>query len=342
MATTTLLLHHPHQRVAHEDNDEDDELLSVGSETPPPVMPLTDHLIALTPRLQDDDDDDSDAKTDVGSASQSSDSCSRSSISRCSLMTECYSTSSSVTSPKPEELLNPSPSLRDNVFSRPSILQPQPTRPSNSANNNVSMRALKFSIDNILKPEFGRQTTPIYNIPSYKKNPSGGSLFCEPRTSSSGGVCVGKGRGNVGAVPIDLSKVVSPEVRETSTAGSDASSAANGKPSSPAATSGTLPSAGSSQMMWPAWVYCTRYSDRPSSGKSAVALILIGIIIIITIIIIIIIIIIINNDNNDRYILRVKNSCLGSCRFYSHRSNRPKQRNIIFVCECNICIKSLH
>ncbi|KAJ9587281.1 hypothetical protein L9F63_019195, partial [Diploptera punctata] len=263
MATTTLLLHHPHQRVTEDDNDDDDELLSVGSETPPPVMPLTDHLIPLTPRLHDDEDDDSDDKTDVGSASHSSDSCSRSSISRCSLMTECYSTSSSVTSPKPEEL---SPSLRDNVFSRPSILHPQPTRPSNSANNNVSMRALKFSIDNILKPEFGRQTTPIYNIPSYKKGPSGGSLFCEPRTSSSGGVCVGKSRGNVGAVPIDLSKVVVPEVREASSAGGDSISAASGKSDSPAASTGSLPSAGSSQLLWPAWVYCTRYSDRPSSG----------------------------------------------------------------------------
>ncbi|PIK49305.1 engrailed [Apostichopus japonicus] len=27
-------------------------------------------------------------------------------------------------------------------------------------------------------------------------------------------------------------------------------------------------------LLWPAWVYCTRYSDRPSSGKSIVLLII--------------------------------------------------------------------
>lgn len=38
-----------------------------------------------------------------------------------------------------------------------------------------------------------------------------------------------------------------------------------------AATNSTGTGAKSSggPMVWPAWVYCTRYSDRPSSGKSA-------------------------------------------------------------------------
>lgn len=26
-------------------------------------------------------------------------------------------------------------------------------------------------------------------------------------------------------------------------------------------------SGGDKETLWPAWVYCTRYSDRPSSGK---------------------------------------------------------------------------
>nr|CAB51042.1 putative transcription factor [Periplaneta americana] len=225
-------------------NNDEDELLSVGSETPPPVGPITDHLISLTPsriHLQEDDDgdDDSDDKTEVGSTS---DSCSRSSISRCSLMTDCYSTSSSITSPvpsKPEEIhphRQHSPSLFSRQIYRPP-LQPQQvsslnhsaapaTRQNNNAvnnaTNNVSMRALKFSIDNILKPDFGRQTT-IYNIPSLKKGSSGGSLSVR---CSSGG-------------PLQDAAIGS-------------------------ASSGS----GSSQLLWPAWVYCTRYSDRPSSGRS--------------------------------------------------------------------------
>ena len=43
-------------------------------------------------------------------------------------------------------------------------------------------------------------------------------------------------------------------------------------PTSPSGTPGSSPSASPEQChqnskLWPAWVYCTRYSDRPSSGK---------------------------------------------------------------------------
>ncbi|GFG40015.1 hypothetical protein Cfor_12988, partial [Coptotermes formosanus] len=317
-------------------NDDEDELLSVGSESPPPILPITDHLVPLTSSstplnpAHEDDDEDSDAKTDMGSTSQSSDSCSRSSISRCSLMTDCYSTSSSITSPLPPAInpakfvpsspedplhshshLQHSPSLRDNIFSR-QIYRPQQqvahhnnsppvaTRQNNNVNNdnnNVSMRALKFSIDNILKPDFGRQTTPIYNIPNLKKTSNVGTLLSVRssnglglhdvgRTSTSKRNSVGtsgngkhgvsadkvglKNRNNGGALPMDLSKVVSPV--SSSADGRDTSSASEGSAAaaiSPAASatgmsaSGTLP--GSPQLLWPAWVYCTRYSDRPSS-----------------------------------------------------------------------------
>ncbi|XP_046682799.1 homeobox protein engrailed-1a-like isoform X2 [Homalodisca vitripennis] len=72
---------------------------------------------------------------------------------------------------------------------------------------------LKFSIDNILRPEFG-------GGPGYKGTPTSDSK----------------------CAPIDLSKE--------------------------AETASTNPAIDSQQqpMLWPAWVYCTRYSDRPSSG----------------------------------------------------------------------------
>jgi hypothetical protein len=316
-------------------NDDEDELLSVGSETPPPTMPITDNLIGLASPSADTDagreDDDSDAKTEIGSTSQSSDSCSRSSVSRCSLMTDCYSTSSSITSPVPPGVVNPaklvpsspehllhghgtlstqhlhhSTTLRDGIFRR-QIYRPQQhvsqlnhsstvaAAQNNNVSNNVSMRALKFSIDNILKPDFGRQTTPIYNIPNSKKGSSGGALLSmrssnsadvsTARISSSkrngvsessngkhgvSAVKVGsKGRSNGGAVPMDLSKVVSAVA--TSADGRESSSASEGSvsavspPAAAASAAGSLP--GSPQLLWPAWVYCTRYSDRPSSGK---------------------------------------------------------------------------
>lgn len=312
-------------------SDDEDELLSVGSETPPPIMPITNHLIALSSsnmRLSPErDDEDSDAKTEMCSASQSSDSC-RSSISRCSLITDCYSTSS-ITSPVPPsinavKLVSSSPEdlchshlhssgLRDNVFSKVTYRPQQishnssvsrATRPVNNANNatnNVSMRALKFSIDNILKPDFGRQTASIYNNVNVKKVSTGGGLL--PMRSSKGlhdtstitsstskknsvsssnnrKHCISvekvgsKSRSNGCALPMDLSKMVSPVC-----------SSADGRESSSAAREGSVPAVGSqtaavtggsstgsqpasSQLLWPAWVYCTRYSDRPSSGKS--------------------------------------------------------------------------
>jgi len=162
------------------------------------------------------------------------------------------------------------------------------------------MRALKFSIDNILKPDFGRQTTPIYNISNLKKASSGGALLSVRssnglglqdvgRTSSSKRNSVGssgngkhgasaeklglKNRNNGGALPMDLSKVVSPvsssaDGRETSSASEGPTAAATSPATAATGTSssGNLP--GSPQLLWPAWVYCTRYSDRPSSGKS--------------------------------------------------------------------------
>jgi hypothetical protein len=261
----------------------------------------------------------------MNSTSQSSDSCSRSSISRCSVTTDCYSMSplpaTKVASSSPEDLLHGhlhlttqhlqhSASLRDNVFGR-QIYRPQqhvsppvatpPNNNANGASNNVSMRALKFSIDNILKPDFGRQTTPLYNIPSLKKGSSGGALserssncaglhdVSVGRTSTSKRISVGgsgngnhgvsaekvaaKNRSNGGALPMDLSKVVAPigsscERRDSSSAASEGSAAAVSPPAATVtgvSTSGNLPS--SSQLLWPAWVYCTRYSDRPSSGK---------------------------------------------------------------------------
>ena len=43
-------------------------------------------------------------------------------------------------------------------------------------------------------------------------------------------------------------------------------SATSGGAQEPAAASGAS-SGANKEMLWPAWVYCTRYSDRPSSGS---------------------------------------------------------------------------
>ncbi|XP_023024823.2 homeobox protein invected-like [Leptinotarsa decemlineata] len=85
--------------------------------------------------------------------------------------------------------------------------------------NNVR---LKFSIDNILKADFGRRITDPINI--RKSLPK--------RVIPEGVEDAGKSSG-----PVDLSKGEDKEKKEEK-----------------------------QPILWPAWVYCTRYSDRPSSG----------------------------------------------------------------------------
>ncbi|XP_033209726.1 homeobox protein invected-like isoform X2 [Belonocnema kinseyi] len=117
----------------------------------------------------------------------------------------------------------------------------------NHNNNNLQHQAgLKFSIDNILKADFGRRITdPI----SLKKS----------RTKK------------VITRPIDLTKDFLESSSEGSERGSEASTTntspgvpTSNAPNSVPGTPGNEPG----KMVWPAWVYCTRYSDRPSSGRS--------------------------------------------------------------------------
>lgn len=77
----------------------------------------------------------------------------------------------------------------------PPVSPPQPSK----SGSNSGTPVLSFSIDNILRPEFG---------------------------------------GTTRSKPIDLTKEKEKNSESTP------------------------------EMLWPAWVYCTRYSDRPSSGQS--------------------------------------------------------------------------
>ncbi|XP_043664925.1 segmentation polarity homeobox protein engrailed-like isoform X2 [Vespula pensylvanica] len=126
---------------------------------------------------------------------------------------------------------------------------------NNNNNNNLQHQAgLKFSIDNILKADFGRRITdPI----SLKKS--------RPKKASSR--------------PIDLTK----DFLESSSEGSERSNleTVTTNAASPTGVPAVVPTSNQTsnapgppssdpgkQMLWPAWVYCTRYSDRPSSGRS--------------------------------------------------------------------------
>ncbi|KRT85410.1 hypothetical protein AMK59_2312 [Oryctes borbonicus] len=110
-------------------------------------------------------------------------------------------------------------------------------------NNEPNSSGLKFSIDNILKADFGRRITDPINIrrskPSNSKKVAIVAEVEKPSSEDSGNKSVG---------PVDLSK---PD---------DAGKPEMVSSEKPASSSNNQP------MLWPAWVYCTRYSDRPSSG----------------------------------------------------------------------------
>ena len=138
-------------------------------------------------------------------------------------------------------------------------------------------RALPFSIDNILKPSFGpsartflhnsaflsfaaasaaaaasqQQSVERQRSPSSSSSSNGSLVKSELKSPPSSPL-------NNNNQPVDLS---SKPVSTASSASND-SKAEGGEDGVPP---GMV--RGPNGQLWPAWVFCTRYSDRPSSGK---------------------------------------------------------------------------
>lgn len=159
-------------------------------------------------------------------------------------------TSFALPSPKSEcERQSPmslrSPSPAESVSSSRSSVQNEPT-----------IQTLKYSITNILKPEFGKsavlktKTPPKITFKPYES--------CEePKETKPFGVApLGSLCQTVSQIGNNVTKIV-PETIS--------------RPKSPVKLPITeeIKKDGDKGVpqLWPAWVYCTRYSDRPSSGK---------------------------------------------------------------------------
>ncbi|XP_062705635.1 homeobox protein invected-like isoform X1 [Aedes albopictus] len=166
-----------------------------------------------------------------------------------------------------------SPASLASMTSRESSQSP-PQHPAHllQMNNNIALndQNLKFSIDNILKADFGRRITdPLKRSgKNFAKKPSapgekptamdltalvtnGGSASCSVASRSL----------NSSASGSELEVPTSP----SSSSGKTAAETSSGSGSS-SASGGSSSSSSGGPMVWPAWVYCTRYSDRPSSG----------------------------------------------------------------------------
>ncbi|XP_063076388.1 homeobox protein engrailed-2b [Engraulis encrasicolus] len=126
--------------------------------------------------------------------------------------------------------------------------------------NLLPHRITNFFIDNILRPDFGRRKEGALNRESSirrgRENHSSGF-----RLGHVEGTVAEEGTSNPssinGAKKVNIAEEESLKPREES---------GNQCISSDSDSSQTNSSPSSQPLLWPAWVYCTRYSDRPSSG----------------------------------------------------------------------------
>nr|XP_020457927.1 homeobox protein engrailed-2 [Monopterus albus] len=130
-------------------------------------------------------------------------------------------------------------------------------------NLQIPHRVTNFFIDNILRPDFGRKkdggaehedsslaSQESHNSPAAPQTEPVGSTVPAEGTSTPHTVTVAKKPAIAAEEPL---KPRGENGDQCLSSDSDSSQAS----SNPAA---------SQPMLWPAWVYCTRYSDRPSSG----------------------------------------------------------------------------
>ncbi|XP_030387241.1 homeobox protein invected [Scaptodrosophila lebanonensis] len=160
---------------------------------------------------------------------------------------------------------------------------------NNNPNDNLHDSALKFSIDNILKADFGSRlqqrlangvAAAASKAPSGKKATKSLNLVnTTPSLSFSStlaNICSNSNDSNSTATSSSTTAVDLVKPTSSSSPG-PARTAEDGSSSTATSTATTTGSSGSNNnssnssgtpMVWPAWVYCTRYSDRPSSGRS--------------------------------------------------------------------------
>ncbi|KAI4885002.1 hypothetical protein NFI96_025665 [Prochilodus magdalenae] len=145
----------------------------------------------------------------------------------------------------------------------PSRATDRSIRPAPGNPQPLPHRITNFFIDNILRPDFGR-----------KKEAGSFQTESGPAGAEDGGgspATPGPGRlGSVGptegtSTPHSENGAKKPEIEEPlKTKGGNKEQCLSSSESDTSQSSANA--SGNQPLLWPAWVYCTRYSDRPSSG----------------------------------------------------------------------------
>lgn len=131
-----------------------------------------------------------------------------------------------------------------------------------------TIQTLKYSIRNILQPDFGR--TAVLRTKSLPHHaPTAGKIFkpYEHRPPPPSPEPPAKPpfpcAAPLGSLCQAVSQIGAKEAKTASRSRSPAKATPEAGDRATPAEEGKVPT------LWPAWVYCTRYSDRPSSGKKS-------------------------------------------------------------------------
>jgi hypothetical protein len=127
----------------------------------------------------------------------------------------------------------------------------------------INEAALRFSVSNILKPEFGRRAVDESRLRAHIESARSKSSRC-----SSGDDCRSFTSSPLLQRPPSPRKLSHHEIDSDRHSGNESSIGSSSRPSSSLEEKLADPQAAKKNSLWPAWVYCTRYSDRPSSGEN--------------------------------------------------------------------------
>lgn len=135
---------------------------------------------------------------------------------------------------------------------------------------------LKFSINNILKPEFGTKKTvkkqpnvpyKPYDLVKSLHEKASVSHLGQPRLLPRDDFGFGSSRSEGNKRPDSANSSISTSSSTVSSQGAVQNGNGGYGTGSDDGGSTKTASGDNAGRQWPAWVYCTRYSDRPSSGQ---------------------------------------------------------------------------
>lgn len=134
---------------------------------------------------------------------------------------------------------------------------------ANRANHQLHHRVTNFFIDNILRPEFGRRKEAHHDELYLARDTTSVARCGGESIQHRADLTDGEGASKAITVTQDKNNDEGALKSRAMSAG-DLSMSSDSDSSQASSTT----KKNQQPLLWPAWVYCTRYSDRPSSGRT--------------------------------------------------------------------------